>query len=88
MRTQDFRRRERKSRAAQLRPVQGRFFKSSGKYVRMRLSWDPFELGEADWILYRANRNPYRKPLRKHARYNSGFTSHKLLMPRPPSRPL
>lgn len=66
----------------------GRFFKLRRKLHFIRLEMKPVHLGEADWILYRREFNPYRSASYKAAAYERGFAACKKSLPRPSTDPI
>ena len=49
----------------------------------MRLDLPAYDLGEADWLLYRRRCNPYRLFSYAHTAYNRGFAVSKHVLPKP-----
>lgn len=54
----------------------------------IRNDMSAFDLGDADWLVFRHNLNPYGEGSYKAKRYDVGYKSSKKKTPDPPWRPV
>ena len=61
----------------------GAFFKHNRAFVRWRKRYNPYHLGGADWILWRASASPFRSGSYRDQAYERGYADAKREMPKP-----
>ncbi len=72
--------------AVLLRP--GRLFRRNKRLDAIRLDMKAYDLGDADWLLYRHRACPYKPGTWNHRNYHRGFAASKAADPRPAWPPI
>ncbi len=75
------RRSPRRQRRGRSRP--GAFFKHDRAFERWRKRYNPYHLGYADWLLWRAAASPFRHGSYRDQAYQLGFKDAKREIPKP-----
>lgn len=82
-------RRNRRRRRKAFGPIRpGAFFRPAQGMINLRDGMSPFNLGDADWLVFQRSLNPYPTGTYKARHYDAGFKSSKQKTPNPNWRPL